>query len=364
MKGLKIKNLFFSILFCFSFLLSSFGYSLHLKAKASKYTTYTYAQISGEDTYLYKSINSTQITNAYFLLPKTYFVLLLSNIAEDFYKVMYSDVVGYVLKNQVLPVNETPSTPYLQNITFRVYSSDGTNVFSTPFNTKNSTVVETVEVLSPLTYYGEILGDEFILNRGYSWVYCKTKSGNFGYVYKGLCDNFTPFTENSEKVTFKKNVFFEEDDNGYLYNLVNLTPGLKFLLIVLIILPSLGLIYLLFKPFKIEKSLNKKNKNYSCNNNAKSNNHLHTHKTHHQHQQNFFEKLKNLKGKIFKNNKTTSTQKSCNNKNTNTTTKKNIVKTKLNKTKNYKNKNIKNKGNNYKNKTLNTIQKIIDDDLL
>ena len=232
--SLKTKNIFLSLFFFFIFLTSCFSSIFFLKVNASKYTTYTYAQIK-EQTYLYKSNQSTQIQHALFMLPSSYFVKLLSNFSENFYKVEYNGIVGYVLKSQVMPVNEQPQTPYLKNITFRVYSSDGTKVFSSPTNTTDpqNTVVEQIEVLTPLTYYGEILGDEFISSRGFSWIYCKTTKGNFGYVYKGLCDNFTPITQNQEKVTYTTNVYFETD-NSYLYNLVDVTPGLKVLLIILI----------------------------------------------------------------------------------------------------------------------------------
>lgn len=358
----NIKNFLISIFVCLIFCLS-FTSNLSLSACASKYTTYTYAQIKQENTYLYKSISSTESTNAYFVLPTTYFVLLLSNISENFYKVEYNGVFGYVLKDKVTPINETPQNPYLTNITFRVYSSDGTNVFSSPFNTSSvdNQIIETVEVLSPLTYYGEILGDEFIVNRGYSWVYCKTSSNKFGYVYKGLCDSFSPIYENSEKVTTKTNVFFEEDDNSYLYNLVDVTPGLKVLLIVAVCLPSLFLIYLLFKPFKLEKSLANKKQNIKIkesykNLNSKNLNYNKTVKNKNlnsnsqQNKKNWFEKLKTLKIFAKQENQNKNYKNKTNNSNQNF--------------KSRKKKNLYNSNQKNKNKTLNTIQKIIDDDLV
>lgn len=339
-----------------------------LKVKASKYTTYTYAKIKEDQVvYLYKSITSTQVENALFSLPPTYFVLLLSNFSDSFYKVEYNNIIGYVLKQQVTPVNEKPKIPYLKNIIFRVYSSDGTKVFASPFNTSSldAKVIETIEVLSPLTYYGEILGDEFISNRGFSWVYCKTPNNNLGYVYKGLCDNFTPISPNVEKVTIKTEVFLNDDD-GYLYNLVDVTPGLKVLLVILIALPSLALIYLLFKPFKIQKLLNQNNKKINKNQNDKNNYNakhikntrtlknkttcqLNTEKQKTPPTETFKKKIKDLKNKIFKKNKNTSNINSKNHTNHSKNANKNLYSKKFNRE---------------QNKTLNTIQKIIDDEPL
>lgn len=216
-------------------------------AKSSQYTTYTYAQIKNDNSYLYKNCSSTSLTNAYFALPNTYFVLLISNINEDFYKAQYKDIVGYVLKSDVTPVAETPKTPYPKNITFRTYSSDGTKVFSSPYNTNSPTIVESIKVLEEVEYYGEIIGDEFIEDRGFTWYYCKTNNNNYGYLYKGLCDMLTTFSPNTESVTPITSPF-ENEDNSYLYNLVDMSIWLKILLIVLVCLPSIGIIYILFKP--------------------------------------------------------------------------------------------------------------------
>ena len=357
MKHTKIKNLFLSLCYLSFTLILAFTPQMIATAKASKYTNYTYAQIK-EETYLYKTSKSTQIQNALFMLPNSYFVKLLSNISEDFYKAEYNGIVGYVLKSQVMPVSEKPQNPYLKNITFRVYSSDGTKIFSSPTNTASSEnkIVEEVEVLSALTYYGEILGDEFIPSRGYSWIYCKTQNNNFGYIYKGLCDNFSPITQNQEKVTYTTNVYFESD-NSYLYNLVNVTPQLKVLLILTICIPSILLIYLLFKPFKLEKQTLTTQANHKPNKNKNLNQKEMQNKNSAPAKKSW---IKILKDKLFKTN--TSYQQAKNkpeNKNQRTNNKyannKNIN--------NYKNSN-KRSTLPAQNKTLETIQKIIDDEPL
>lgn len=221
-----------------------------IQVKALTYTTYIYARIQSSSTYLYSSA-SEDFENAIFLLPKTYFVKLISNYNEDFYRVLYRDEVGYVLKKDVSAVNETPINPFLEEITFRVFSSEGKKMFTHP--TQTSEVVEEVETLSTLNYYGNIIGDEMISGRGFEWFYAKDEaSGKKGYFYAGLCDNLSNIVENTEETTLNTNLYFN-DDNSYLYNLINLTTELKILIIVLTISPCFILVYLLFKPFKLSK---------------------------------------------------------------------------------------------------------------
>ncbi len=246
MKKAFITIILFLVLICTPF---NFKFA---KANTSQYTTYIYAQVQNDNTHLYKSNSSTSITNAYFAIPNSYFVLIISNMDEVFYKVQYKDIVGYVIKSQVIPVAETPVNPYLKNVTFRVYSSDGTNVLSSPVNTANAHTTQTINVLEEVEYYGQIIGDELIENRGNVWYYCKTKNNNYGYLYKGLSDNLSLITQNTENVT-PISYPFNDEDNSYLYNLVDMSIWLKIIIIVLVSLPCVGIFYLLFKPINKNK---------------------------------------------------------------------------------------------------------------
>lgn len=245
-------KVFFRTIFLILILMQLNFYTLSALAK-SNYTTYIYAQITQDNVYLYKNNSSKATSNAMFEIPNSYFVQLLSNIDDTFYKAQYRDVVGYVLKSSVTPVKETPKTPYLVNTTFRVYASNGTNILSQPYSTKSALTLANVNLLEQIDYYGKISGDEYVEGRGTTWYYCKDKSSNAkGYLYKGYCDDLTAIPLNTEIVTPTKFPNLD-DDNSYLYNLINLTTPLKILLIILIILPCLVIVYLMFKPFDLEK---------------------------------------------------------------------------------------------------------------
>lgn len=236
---------FFSLAF-----ISLFASSGMCVVHADELTTYYYAQVTNANTYLYSFAQMSTDDNALFELPQSYFVLLISNYNDDFYKAQYRDLVGFVLKDEVSPVAETPESPYLTNITFRIYSSDGKSVYSAP-TSKNSTVSTTAELLSSINYYGTISGEELVDGRGTTWFYCKANE-KFGYVYAGYCDKLSAIQQNTESVTLISNPF-EDDDNSYLYNLVEMTSGVKLLVLFLLIVPALVLVYLLFKPFKMEE---------------------------------------------------------------------------------------------------------------
>lgn len=241
---LKIFKLSFCFIFILFFLCPSF------KSFASSYTNFVYARIETSGVYLYKSAKTTNLDNAYFELPKSYFVLLVSNIDNEFYKAQYKDIVGYVKKSEVSPVAEKPNKPYPDEVKFWTYSSDGTSIVSSTFSSNNPKDTGSVSVMQELNYYGLMVGDELIKDRGYLWLYCKTENAS-GYLYAGLCDVSKNFKDNTEVVTKISEPYIDNDDS-FLYNLVSLSPALKIILVLLVTLPCFLLVFLLFKPFNIK----------------------------------------------------------------------------------------------------------------
>ena len=255
MKKCKIlcTTLFLLLLFSNFFLNFAFAFAYFENASAYNLTSFVYARAENDGVMLYKKPSLDD--EIYFEIPKSYFVMLITNFSSQFYKVQYRDVVGYVLKSSVSPVAETPTTPYLVGATFRVYSSDGLSMLSSPYPSKSPTVTKTVELYSEIDYYGRVFGEEMISSRGEEWFFGKY-DGSFGYLYKGLCDNLSAIPLNTEVTTSSPDPFLQ-NDNDYLYNLVDLSPSMKAFLIVLVCAPSVLLIIFIFKPFRIEKTKNK-----------------------------------------------------------------------------------------------------------
>ena len=220
-----------------------------------------FAKIENSETYIY-SLPNDKNENKLFEIPKSYFVELLSQYNETFYKAKYLDLTGYIKINEVTPVSNTPTTPYADNITFRVYSSDGLNIRNEP-STKNGleTIKGSLTVLDEnIMYYGKISGEEVVKNRGSIWYYCKYKNNHeviLGYVYAGFCDMLSPIEENKENFTICNNPFNIQNTETNS-NTQHSKTDIKNLILILTIIPTLFLIFLLFKPFKIIEEENKK----------------------------------------------------------------------------------------------------------
>ena len=138
--------------------------------------TTPYAQILHAGCYLFKSpVDNTSYGNVYFMLENSYFVQLLSDYNDEFYKAKYLDTIGYVKKSQVQCVQGTPKTPFLNNISFRVYNNSSRAMYDKPYMNSNN---PTLKVYLPLychdlIYYGIIYGESAIEERTNIWYYCK-----------------------------------------------------------------------------------------------------------------------------------------------------------------------------------------------
>ena len=180
---------------------------------ASNNVTY-FARVMFDDVMLYRApVDTTDSSNVYFELPKTYFVELLDSANDTFFYVKYMSFEGYVKKDSVQAITSTPSNPYLENISFRVYAELSRNLRNEPNTTSGtSSQVAYIPLLSRnLIYYGKIEGECLIEGRTNIWYYCKFTADKdyYGYVYSDFCDELTPILTNSEEVTYTSNPDFK-----------------------------------------------------------------------------------------------------------------------------------------------------------
>ena len=213
-----------------------------------KSQSYNYARITNSETYLYKTTSDlTDINNVYFQLEKTYFVKILEE-HNEFYKVSYLDVIGYVVASQVTLINATPNNPYPRNITFNINSSLNTKIRSSASMTNDNNVVGVLPTNNAtLTYLGSVQGEESIKTLGNEWYYCYYNYENFGcilgYVYAPLTENLTPILANTE--TFSSTV---ENDNSEIPQMPSDQQNI--IIIVLMCLPAVIIFILLVIPSK------------------------------------------------------------------------------------------------------------------
>ena len=168
----------------------NFGFNV---VYAKENQTY-YARINSDNVYFYKNpIDSEDCENIYFKLPKTFFVELTDSYDSVFYSAKYLDMSGYVKKENVQPILGSPKTPYLNNLTIRVYneiSRDMRKLPSTSGGIDNH--ITYIQLNSQnITFYGEIDGESLNSYRTSVWYYCKYTADKdyYGYIYSDYCDN-------------------------------------------------------------------------------------------------------------------------------------------------------------------------------
>ncbi len=251
MKRIKALILFL-VLFCCWFKVPTSVFALN----------YNYARITTDEIYLYKSpTHSADISNIYFELEKTYFVKILETI-DDFYKVKYQNVVGYVISNQVSIVNGTPVSPYPENITFQINSALNTKIRTSPKMIDETNVIGVLPSSNlTLSYIGKIKGEESIKTLGSNWFYCCYNYENsgciLGYVYAPLTENLTPIFANTETFPDKT-----ETSETITPELPSETQNL--FLVVVMCLPAIIIFIVLVIPFNKKENNNissKQNKN-------------------------------------------------------------------------------------------------------
>lgn len=227
-----------------------------------------YGRATASGIYFYSTPEiTTDKNNRIFEIPETYFVLLLGDENDLFYRAKYNDIYGFVLKNEVSCIQGTPQKPYVTNATFRVFTPNGANLRSSPNQTLGTTnLITSIPFLETnLMYYGRCEGEEAISYKGNIWYYCKYVSQNqeyFGYIYSPLCDLLTNIVQNDEVFEYVTPNFSKpSDESPNKVDYLSISNPWQIIIIVLVCLPCILIIYFLFKPTSIAtKSITKQQK--------------------------------------------------------------------------------------------------------
>lgn len=219
----------------------------HIETNSSAESSF-YAKVQNEDVFLYQKADSS---TPLFILPKTYFVKITAD-ADSFYLAQYRDVVGYVKKEEVVPMNGTPLTPYYLE-DFRAFLPNGTGLYSQP-DLNNIYQILTVPYLySNLLFYGNIYGNA-IPNKSNNWYYCKYED-RYGYVYSVFCDQLESPPINNESFEIISTPLFSPREK-----ISSLSSTAMAFIIIGVTLPCLIVLYLLVKPSMMQMNSPKKKK--------------------------------------------------------------------------------------------------------
>lgn len=242
MKKIGLICLIFALLLTFS--------PASTTVHADEANTY-YAKILSSSTYFYSSPNDYDDARL-FIIPSSYFVLLLDNANEEFYYAKYADLYGYVKKNDVTPMDGTPSSPYA-NSTFRNFSPNGLSIYSRPQS--GAEILGSLQFLqTDIPLYGEIVGEELFEDSTNTWFYCSTTQNGQtinGYAFSYYCDIIVRPTENTE---YFPEITGELVFSNTLSGGVGLSDTAKAIIILAVSLPCLIVLYLLLSPSKRKTS--------------------------------------------------------------------------------------------------------------
>ena len=181
---------------------------------------FTYAQTQNTSYGYYKclsaclffktsDITDMNISNIYFLIPEGYFVKKIDDISPSTIKVSYGTKTGYVMSERVKSVSFLPRVKYLENITFDINPTSGTQLWLTPSSKDNSNIV--VKLIPAgtknLTYIAKVNGEIPTGSTSSVWFYCyyspayEPTSVYEGYIHSEKTINLTEIPQNKEDET-------------------------------------------------------------------------------------------------------------------------------------------------------------------
>jgi len=212
-----------------------------------------FAQVMFEQVFLYRTPNNDNSSlNIYFEIPKTYFVELLDSENDDFYLAKYSSITGYVKKESVQAISNTPSKPFLDNLNFRVYADLSRDLRSEPnVSSTTSSLLANIPLYSRnLTFYGKITGENLIEGRTNTWYFCKYSADidYYGYVYSDFCDELpSTIPTNTEEVTYISNPTFLEPIENNNTNSINLNSNTTSIIVGILTIPAIIFVFMILK---------------------------------------------------------------------------------------------------------------------
>ncbi|MBR2988939.1 MAG: hypothetical protein IKC64_04355 [Clostridia bacterium] len=198
----------------------------------------------GQNAVLYREIGGelSPVTS----LPSSYFVALLGEENDGFFRVSYLDIDGFMQSSDIELVDYTPKFKYAENAQLTV-TNDGhpVNFRATP--TSTGKVLATINSGDTLYYYGQVSGEASNELIGNTWYYARYIRSDgtslYGYIYSlySLASPVPPndiVAESPPSQTVTPNVSSSGFSSGQTREIV---------IIVSLCLPVLAIAYLIFR---------------------------------------------------------------------------------------------------------------------
>ena len=180
------------------------------------------------------------IDNIICIVEKTYFVEIISD-NDSYYRVKYNGVSGYVKKNDVRIITNTPNTPYPSGVNMTIGNDCNLRLNPTTKSSTNNVITTIFKNETNITFVGRIFAEETIDFGGTTWYYVEY-SGNYGYIYNKYVSHISPIYANTEKVTYKS------ENLTHIENPITHTPSV--IIIIILLLPCIIILLVLYLPRK------------------------------------------------------------------------------------------------------------------
>lgn len=234
-------------------------FSAHVFAAEEIKKTY-YAKVEKSDVYFFNQPNDIDGAKV-FILPKSYFVLLLDSASPDFFYCSYGEKFGYVKKDDVTPMSGLPQTPYATSTKITISNFGGFPLLPAPQEFSEYSTFPLLPMLGEdVVFYGLMKGDSLLPDKDNLWYYVCYQD-MFGYVYSQYCYPYS-LQENNE--------IFDKIDGELFPNPLtspssHLSDTAKTFIIIAVSLPCVLILYLLIKPTIIMEKSEKKRKKIAKN---------------------------------------------------------------------------------------------------
>lgn len=186
---------------------------------------------------------SDTISDTICIVEATYYVEILGDM-NNCYKAMYNGLNGYVKKNDVRLVSNTPSTPFPNNI--HITLSNNCMLRSSPSTkTSISNVISTISKdNTDIIFLGRIFAEETFDFGGTEW-YLVRANNDIGYIYNQYVKSMTPIYPSVEKANYLSSSIPSKPNP--------LSSASSITIIVLLSLPCIAVIVILYIPSKKHK---------------------------------------------------------------------------------------------------------------
>lgn len=254
-------------IYCFIFcLILNFNYKSNVETYA-KSETNTYAKALDYCVFYKSSDLKNEIDNIYFVIPETYFVIVLETVSDECFKVQYDKYVGYVKSSSVVIATFIPIVKTLEGVTCSIKETSGTQIWNKP-STSGSVLTTISAGTDDISYIAMVYGSIPSGGESNLWYYISyTPNFNSTNVYEGYVysENVTNMSEIIPNAESNPEIIRDENLSG---SVIYISSSMKTILVVLIAVPIILLILII-----LYKIINKFRKNTNTQNFQQNNNH-------------------------------------------------------------------------------------------